>query len=73
MSEITDFLQQWKNDRNFKKKDVVKLVNDNDVVIAKKSKNEYVVYPLMQHGSQYKSYFRVTDEEIKCRSSIVIP
>lgn len=72
MNDLTEWLKEWKQDKHFKKKDVVTLVNGNDVVIDKKSKDEYVVYPLMQHGSPYKSYFKVKDEDIKCRSSLVI-
>ena len=72
MSELSEWLKEYKNDRHFKKNDVITLVNDNNVVIARKSKDEYVVYPLMQHSSPYKSYFKVKDEDIKCRSSIVI-
>ena len=41
-------------------------------VLGFDSKDEYVVYPLMQHNSLYKSYFKVKNEDIKCRSSILI-
>lgn len=74
MSELTikEFLEIWRNDRHFRKGDVVTLSNGNDVVIAKKIKDKYVVYPVMQNGSPYKSYFRISDEDIKRRSSLVI-
>jgi hypothetical protein len=56
----------------YKKNDVVVLLNNNEVVIEKKQKDTYIVYPLMQWNSPYKSYFKIHEADIKWKANIIL-
>lgn len=58
---------------SYKKNDIVILTNDNEVVIERKHKDTYLVYPVMQTSTdwRYRCYFKVTEEDIKGMSNLV--